>query len=135
MNNATIFFVISLVGIIVMFVIKSIEARTGKKSLLTKVSENTNHIIHHQTARIKTTLSFVNKRNAILLGRFVIYHVLLAGHKLYTKIKQVIKTHLETKPSSPINMVLGKGVIKKKGSVSFFLKHIMEENKKTNTPL
>ncbi len=135
MNTATVFFTISLAGIIIMFVIKFIEARTGKKSLLTRVSENTNHIVHHQTARIKTTLSFVNKRNAVLLGKFIVYHVLLAGHKLYTKIKQMIKTHLETKPASPINMVLGKGVIKKKGSVSFFLKHIVEESKKSNTPL
>ncbi|MCR4334857.1 MAG: hypothetical protein NUV47_04000 [Patescibacteria group bacterium] len=135
MNTATIFLIISLAGIIIMFVTKLIEAKTGKKSILSKISDNTNHVIHNQIAKIKITFSFVNKRNAILLGRFIIYHVLLACHKLYMKLKQVIKKHLENKPSSPINMVLGKGVIKRKGSVSFFLKHIVEESKRSNNTL
>ena len=135
MNTATIFLIISLAGIIIMFVTKLIEARTGKKSILSKISDNTNHVIHNQIAKIKITFSFVNKRNAVLLGRFIIYHVLLACHKLYMKLKQAVKKHLENKPSSPINMVLGKGVIKRKGSVSFFLKHIVEESKRSNNTL
>ncbi|MSR71430.1 MAG: hypothetical protein EXS50_02020 [Candidatus Taylorbacteria bacterium] len=130
MTIESIVFFIALLGIIAMFTIKFVEAKTGNKSFLTRVSEKTNHIVHSHVARIKYVSSFISKRNAKLLSKFVAYHVLLAGHRIYTKLKNILKTHLENKPESPINMVLGKGVLKKKGSVSFFLKHIAEENKK-----
>ena len=130
MTGATLTFIISFLGIVGMFAVKLVEARTGKQSLLSRISDRTNHIVHDAVARARHIMSFVTKRNAILLGRFIAYHVLLTAHRLYIKAKRSIKTYLEKKPSSPINLILGKGEIKKKGSVSFFLKHIAEESKK-----
>jgi len=130
MNGASISFVASFVAIVGMFTVKIVEARTGKKSMLTVASDSTNHLVHDIVARIKYIASFVNKRNAVLLAKFIAYHVISVSHRMYRKIKRTVKTYLDNKPASPINMVLGKGVLKKKGSVSFFLKHIAEENKK-----
>lgn len=70
-------------------------------------------------------LSYFNKRNAVLLLRFVLFHAFMFARKIYLKIKNKIMSFESAQKLQ--NMVQGKGVIKKKGAVSFFLQRINEE--------
>ncbi len=124
MNGASLSFVISLAGIISMMSIKLVEVKTGRRSILSRASERTNHIVHDLVAKVRKFLSYINLRNAKLLLHFLAYHAFVFVHKTYLRVKTMVKDHLKKRPESFLNTVIGKGVVKKKGSVSLLLKKL-----------
>lgn len=125
MTGVSLTFLISTFGIAGMIFLKVIELRTGKPSLMSKVSGKTNHIVRKYYNKVRRFLAYFNRRNAVLLFRFVVFHTVVFVRKSYIWSKEMI---MKLKPAQHLrDMVDGKGVIKKKGAVSFFLQRIAEE--------
>jgi hypothetical protein len=108
-------FYISLLGILGMFAFKAFELRTGRESLLSRITSSANHIVHARVEKTKRILSMINRRNALLRKSYR-----SAREKFFKKFP---KLH---------EVMSGKGSIRKKGSVSFFLQSIKEDANEVN---
>lgn len=130
MTSVGITFIVSSLGIIGMILMKLRELKTGKLSLLSRISERTNHSFRNAYRSVKTFFSYFTKRNAVLLARFLLVRTILFLRKIYLIVKNKIMSY-ETAQKLR-DMINGKGVIKKKGAVSFFLQRIAEEAKEAH---
>ena len=124
-NTYTISFLISILCIVGMIYLKFYEIKTNKKSLLSLLAENTDHIFERIVKDIKFVILHVNKHNAIALVQWIAYHILSWIRGLYIKIKNRAHAHPHSK--KVIDMLSGKCKIERNGGVSFYLKKISEE--------
>jgi len=122
-----IIFFISLLGIITMIVLKSIELRSGKKSLFFRMGAGTDHLVYGAYQKIRFVFSHINKHNAVNFLQWIAYHVLSVFHKLFMWVRD--KAHRHPHSKKVIDMVKGKIEINQNGGASFFLKKIAEETK------
>jgi len=122
-----IIFFISLLGIIAMIVLKSIELRSGTKSLFSRMGAGTDHIVYGAYQKIRYSFSHINKHNAVNFLQWIAYHVLSVFHKLFIWIRD--KAHRHPHSKKVIDMVKGKIEVNQNGGSSFFLKKIAEETK------
>ncbi len=122
---AEITFALSSFGIVGMLFLKSFELRTGKTSPMTKVSESSNAYVRRVYTKTRRFISYFNKQNGVLLLRFLIIHAIIYYRRTGAYIKGTVMSHPSAQKMH--DMVTGKGVVKKKGAVSFFLKRIAEE--------
>ena len=119
-------FYISFVGIIGMLGLKSLEIKSGRKSWISKLSENTNHIVYAGYDSVKRVLSHLNRKSAIALIQWIAYHILSWARELYIWARK--KAHAHPPSKKVIDMVRGKGEVKKNGGTSFYLRSISEED-------
>jgi queuine/archaeosine tRNA-ribosyltransferase len=122
-----IIFFISLVAIIGMIFLKSAEMKSGKKSLLSRAGGTTDHFFHAAYAKVRFTLSHLNKNNGVNFLQWIAYHILSVFHKLFVYIRE--KAHRHPHSKKVIDMVTGKGEVNQHGGSSFYLKKIAEETK------
>lgn len=118
-------FLISTFGIAGMILLKALELHTGKPSLMSKISDKTNHIVRKYYNKGRRFLAYFNRRNAVLLFRFVIFHMIVFLRKAFLWTKEKVMSFKVAQNFR--DMIEGRGVIKKKGAVSFFLQRIAEE--------
>jgi hypothetical protein len=119
-------FYLSMIGIVGMISFKSVEIRSGNKSWISRISESKNHIVRDVYIRIKKIIFQINKKNAIALLQWIAFHVLSWARDAYIWAHR--KAHAYPHSKRVIDMVRGKGEIKKKGGVSFYLRRISEED-------
>ena len=122
LDPITLSFYISFVGILGMFGFKVAEIKSGKKTWISKIGEKTDHIIGNSYSFIKKCIHQINKKNAIALIQWIAYYILSWTRRLYIWIRS--KAHAHPPSKMVIDMVRGKGEVKKNGGVSFFLKSI-----------
>jgi hypothetical protein len=127
MDFASYTFLASGIGIIIMLSLKTIEVHTGKASILSWVSDKTNHIVRDYYMNTRRFFSYFNKRNAALLLQFLLIQAVGSIRGIYRRIDQ----HLAQNPHGLFSTVKEKAVLKKKGAVSFFLEHLNEEKKES----
>lgn len=124
-NPFVISFYISFAGILGMIGFKLLEIRSGKRSWISKITDSTNHIVHDSYDRIREILSYINKKSAVALIQWIAYHILSWARNIYLWIRE--KAHAHPPSKKVIDMVRGKGEIKKNGGSSFYLKQISEK--------
>ncbi len=125
-DTSVISFYVSILGIIGMITFKASEIRSGKKSWIFRIADSKNHIIHNLFDTIKKQASYVNRKNAIALIQWIAYHILSWARETY--IWAYKKAHAHPPSKKVIDMVRGKGEVRKKGGVSFYLKRISDKN-------
>ncbi len=108
--------------------LKAVELKTGKPSLLSRSSHRFNHIIHDFFVKVRRWVSYINRRSALLLVQYVVAHSIMAVHGSFLYTKKKVNSNPHTKKY--VDMITGKGVIKRKGAVSIYLKQIKEEEEK-----
>jgi hypothetical protein len=128
MYFATITFSIALLGIIVMIVSKHFEIKGGKKYVLSRLADRTDHVFQTAYTRTRFVISHINKGNAIASIQWLAFHILSFFRTLYLHIREAAHRHPHSK--KVIDMVTGKIDVNQNGGASFYLKQIAEETKK-----
>lgn len=126
LNPTTLLFYISLVGILGMFGFKASELHSGNKSLISRITVRTDKNFRAAYHFLKKMLSYVNKKSAIALLQWIAYHILSWAREVYIWAHR--KAHSHPPSRRVIDMVRGKGEVKKNAGVSFFLKSISTED-------
>lgn len=119
-------FYISLAGIFGMLGLKISEIRSGKKTWISRVAEKTDVFVWKSYLAIKKALSYINKKSAVALMQWIAYHILSWLRNAYIWAHR--KAHAHPPSKRVIDMVRGRGEIRKNGGVSFFLKSISSED-------
>ncbi|MEY2664474.1 MAG: hypothetical protein RIT04_282 [Candidatus Parcubacteria bacterium] len=115
-------FFITLLAIVGMFVLKAIEIRTGKQSVLSKLGKSTDQHVHSAYDSVRYVLSHMNRNTAVAATQWVAVHVLSWLRAVYIKAYHIAHRHPHSK--KVIDMVRGKGEVNLNGGSSFFLKQI-----------
>ena len=110
-----------------MILLKRREVTTGEQSFISKLGEGSDHIFAAIFRGIRRCISYINKHTFIALAQWVAFHVLVRVRKIYVEIKHQALQNTHSK--KVIDMVRGKGEIKKHGA-SFYLRRISGEDKK-----
>ncbi len=110
-----------------MILLKRREVTTGEQSFISKLGEGSDHIFAAFFRGIRRCISYINKHTFIALAQWVAFHVLVRVRKIYVEIKHQALQNTHSK--KVIDMVRGKGEIKKHGA-SFYLRRISGEDKK-----
>lgn len=126
LSTPIILFYLSFLGILGMFTNNAIEMRSGKKSWISNIADKTNHIVHNYYAHFKKFISYLNRRTALALVQWIAYHILTYARNSY--IWAYKKAYAYTPSKKVIDMVKGKGEVKRKGGSSFYLKSISNSN-------
>lgn len=122
LSTPIILFYLSFMGIIGLFTTKALEMRSGKRSWISRFADRTNHIVHDYYAHFKTFVSYINRRTALALVQWIAYHILTYARNSY--IWAYKKAYAHTPSKKVIDMVRGKGDIKRNTGSSFYLKSI-----------
>ncbi len=125
LDPAILSFYISFIGILGMLGFKVIEIRSGKKTLISGLAGKTDHKVRGLYYSFRKSLSYLNKKSAIALVQWIAYHILSWARRVY--IWGHRKAHAHPPSKMVIDMVRGRGEVKKNGGVSFFLKSISEK--------
>jgi len=126
-TTITIFY-ISLVGMILLILLKRREVLTGERSFVSKLGEGSDHIFAAFFHGIRRGISYINKHTFIALAQWIAFHILVHVRKVYVEIKHLWLKNTHTR--KVLDMVRGKGEVSKHG-VSFYLRRISgEEDKK-----
>ena len=123
-DTESIVFAVALLGIVGMIVVKYGEIKTGRRFILSRIGERTDHIVHGAYDNVHYFISHINKQNAIASVQWVAYHILSWARNAYIVVRAKARRHPHSK--RVIDMVAGRGEIKKGGS-SFYLKRISNE--------
>ena len=105
------------------------EIRSGRKSWISRIADRTNHRVHDVFDWIKKSISYINRKSAIVLIEWIAYHILSGVRKVY--IWAYNKVHAHPPSKRVIDMVRGKGEVNRNGGSSIFLKKISEDDKET----
>lgn len=125
LDPTIIVFLVALLGIIIMIVLKAFELRSGKKSLLSRIGEGTDHIVHAVYDNVKFCVNHINVHNLIVLMQWIAVHVLSSLRSMYIWLYHLAHRHPHSK--KVIDMVRGKGEVDSNGGSSFYLKQISRE--------
>ena len=109
-----------------MISLKSFEIRTGKKIWILSKLNNLNTFIQSISDFIKKVFSFISKRSAIALIQWIAYYILSWVRELYIWAHK--KAHSHPPSKKVIDMVRGRGQIKRNGGISFYLRRISGED-------
>jgi hypothetical protein len=115
---ATILFAISLIMVFGLLALKMRELSTGKVLLLGALSQRTDPVLRGYFLRTIHFFRIFNRKTGVLFLHFLLEHTIL--------LSKALKRRLDSKQSKFLTMVKGKPDIRRKGSASFFLKHIKE---------
>jgi hypothetical protein len=125
MLYASIVFFISLIGIVTMLYLKARRLKLEVRSNFSFVSEKVDHKIRSVFARVRTFISYFNRKSAVALVQWIAYHVLSWGQKAYMWLYD--KAHAHPHSKKVIDMVKGRGEVDETGGASFYLKRINPE--------
>ena len=126
LDPITLSFYISFLGILGMFGFKVAEIRSGKKTLISKFADKTDRAVGDSYQFFKRGLSHINKTNAIALIQWIAYHILSWMREAYIWAHRKARAHPPSR--MVIDMVRGRGEVKRNGGVSFFLKSISSKD-------
>lgn len=120
-------FYISIVGIIVMILLKRREVLSGRRSFISKLGEGSDHIFSALFGSVRKFISYINKHTFIALAQWIAFHILVHIRKVYVEIKHLWIKNTHTK--KVLDMVRGKGEVNNNGA-SFYLRRIAKVEEK-----
>ena len=130
-DSSILSFYISILAIIGMISFKGLELRSGKKSWISRLSDNTNHIVRDYYYSTRKFISYINRKSAVAFLQWIAYHILSWAREAY--IWAYKKAHAHGPSKKVIDMVRGKGEVNTNGGASFYLKQISEEDEEIET--
>ncbi len=126
LDTATIAFYISFFGIIGMMYLKYFENKNDKKYFLSNISSLTDKYVLNAYNFTKRLILGINKKNAIALIQWIAYHILSWARDTYIWLYRKARSHPPSK--MVVDMVRGRGEIKRNGGTSFYLRRIAQKD-------
>lgn len=127
MSTLIVLFYISIIGIVIMILLKRREVHSGSKSMVAKFGSRTDDFFHKIFSSIQRFISYINKHTFIALAQWVFFHILLRIRKIYVEIKHIFMQNPHGKRM--IDAVRGRGEVRNHGA-SFYLKRISQDKGK-----
>jgi len=118
-------FATALVGILLMYLFKWMELKSGKKTLLARLGTRTDGFFRTQYIKVRKFIHYMNRQTFIALTQWVAMHILSSLRNAYIWAYRLAHRHPHSK--KVIDMVRGKGEVQKGTPASFYLKQIREE--------
>jgi len=118
-------FYISLLGMTAMVLLKRREIVTGQASFVSRAGAGIDHIFHAVFATVRRGVSYVNRKNAVLLMHWIAFHALKFVRGIYVDVKH--KTLSTQSGKKLIDAVRGRGEVRDHGA-SFYLRRISAEH-------
>ena len=116
----------SLLGIVLMLLLKRHEVNTGRQSVVSKLGSGTDHIFGWFFSSIRQGASYINKHTFIALAQWLAFHALRPIRNIYIELKDLALKNQHSK--KVIDMVRGKGEVSNQGA-SFYLRQISMSDK------
>ncbi|MFA6315031.1 MAG: hypothetical protein WC648_01515 [Candidatus Paceibacterota bacterium] len=117
-------FYISLIGIILMILLKRREIKSGRPSLVARLGKGTDHAFHKLFSGVRRAIAYLNRKTFITLAQWLAFHVLLRIRKIYVEGKD--KALANPHSRKVIDAVRGRADIKHHGA-SFYLRRINDK--------
>jgi len=114
-------FYISLLGIILMLLLKRHEVRTGKPTVVSRLGRGTDYIFQNMFSSMWRFVSYMNRHTFIAIAHWIAFHVLLRIRNIYVEMKHWFISTPQGKKL--IDAVRGRGEIKNHGA-SLYLRRI-----------
>ena len=114
-------FYISLLGIILMLVLKRHEFKTGHPSIVSRIGRGSDHFFHSIFSAVSLSLSYINKHTFVALAHWIAFHILVRIRAIYVELKARFIEHPQGRKM--LDTVRGRGEIRKEGA-SFYLRRI-----------
>ena len=119
----TIFYV-SIIGMFVMLLLKSRELRSGKRNIVSRLGQGTDHVFGFFLGKAHKGFSYFNKKTFVLLANWIAFHVLLRIRNIYVDLKHKFISNPHGKKL--IDAVRGRGEVRHHGA-SFYLRRISDK--------
>lgn len=126
LDTATILFYISFAGIIGMTALKNFEIKNTKKYFLSSISSRTDKYVLNSYHFTKRAILGINKANAIALIQWIAYHILSWARDTYIWLYRKARSHPPSK--MVVDMVRGRGEVRRNGGASFYLRRIAQSD-------
>lgn len=126
LDTAIIAFYISFFGIIGMMYLKYFENKNNKKYFLSNISSRTDKYVLNSYNFTKRLILGINKKNAIALIQWIAYHILSWARDTYIWLYRKARSHPPSK--MVVDMVRGRGEVKRNGGTSFYLRRIAQKD-------
>ena len=120
-------FYASLIGIIVMILLKRREVKTGHPSIVSRMGQGSDHVFHAFFSGIHQGLSYINKHTFIALAQWMAFRALVPVRKVYIEVKHKALTNPHSK--KVVDAVRGRSAVTPHGA-SFYLRKIAKEEEK-----
>ncbi|MEN9912745.1 MAG: hypothetical protein RLY66_153 [Candidatus Parcubacteria bacterium] len=117
-------FYVSLIGIILMLLLKRREVKTGHPSLISRLGRGTDTFFQVIFSATRKFVSYINRHTFIALGHWIAFHILVHVRKIYVEIKSWFLANPHGKHI--MDAIRGRGEIKKEGA-SFYLRRISDK--------
>lgn len=117
-------FYLSLLGIIVMVLLKRHEVVSGKATVVSRLGQGSDRLFVAVFGSMKRGVSYVNKHSFIAIAQWIAFHVLLHTRKLYVDMKDRALSNPHSR--KVIDAVRGRGEITPH-SASFYLRRISDK--------
>ena len=121
----TIFYA-SLLGMGLMIVLKSREAKTGKPNLISRIGAGTDHVFQAIFSAWNRGFSYLNKHTFKAIAYAAAFHILKYIRGIYVEIKDLFISNPHGKKL--IDAVRGRGEVSDHGA-SFYLRRITAHDK------
>jgi len=116
-------FYISLLGMVLMLLLKRHELQSGRPTVVSRLGRGVDHIFHIIFAYIKRIKAFFSRRTFIGIVQWSAYHVLLRIRKIYVDLKHQALSNPHGK--KVIDAVRGRAEVKDHGA-SIYLRRISD---------
>lgn len=126
LDTAIIAFYISFFGIIGMMYLKYFENKNSKKYFLSSISNRTDKYVLNSYNFTKRLILGINKKNAIALIQWIAYYILSWARDTYIWLYRKARSHPPSK--MVVDMVRGRGEVKRNGGTSFYLRRIAQKD-------
>lgn len=126
LDTAIIAFYISFFGIIGMMYLKYFENKNSRKYFLSSISNRTDKYVLNSYNFTKRLILGINKKNAIALIQWIAYHILSWARDTYIWLYRKARSHPPSK--MVVDMVRGRGEVKRNGGTSFYLRRIAQKD-------
>lgn len=126
LDTSVITFYVSFLGIVGMIYLKYLELNKNKRYFISKLSERADRTIVLVYNNIRKIILSINKDNAIALIQWIAYYILSWARDTYIWLYRKARSHPPSK--MVVDMVRGRGEVKRSGGVSFYLRRIAQKD-------
>jgi hypothetical protein len=124
-DSTILIFFLALLAIIGMLVLKAVEMRTGKQSVVAKMSAGVDPHVQAVHDTTKDVIRKFNRHTLVASIQWLAVHILSWLRGVYIKLYHLAHRYPHSK--KVIDMVRGKGEVNRNNGSSFFLKQIDQE--------
>lgn len=114
-------FYASLLGIILMLLLKRHEVNTGRPNIISRLGRGSDSMFGWFFSSTRRAVSYANRHTFIALAQWIAFHILVHVRNVYVELKDLALKNQHTK--KVIDMVRGKGEVSNHGA-SFYLRQI-----------